>query len=166
MAQMKVDIETISKIKIEDIDLFNKKITYWDFGKSKSIVVDMIEDDYYKHVAGIVQGETLSTFLSKRFQRVGRTTAEKFSKFAGFKPEKRLGTMTNQELVKLSDALQKYTDFLAPDPSCLAPLGEKPLEKGVNEFFSPDFSTVLQRSASAYSGFPFVVEMAIASNPN
>ena len=27
MAQMKVDIETISKIKIEDIDLFNKKIT-------------------------------------------------------------------------------------------------------------------------------------------
>ena len=162
MAQMKVDIETISKIKIEDIDLFNKKITYWDFGKSKSIVVDMIEDDYYKHVAGIVQGETLSTFLSKRFQRVGRTTAEKFSKFAGFKPEKRLGTMTNQELVKLSDALQKYTDFLAPDPSCLAPLGEKPLEKGVNEFFSPDFSTVLQRSASAYSGFPFVVEMAIA----
>ena len=69
--------------------------------------------------------------------------------------------MTNQELVKLSDALQKYTDFLAPDPSCLAPLGEKPLEKGVNEFFSPDFSTVLQRSASAYSGFPFVVEIVL-----
>ena len=162
MAQMKVDIETISKIKIEDVDLPNKKITYWDFGKSKSITIDMIEDDYYKQVASIVQGETLSTFLSKRFQRVGRTTAEKFSKFAGFKPEKRLGTMTNQELVKLSDALQRYTNFLSPDPSCLAPLGEKPLEKGVNQFFSPDFSVVLQRSASAYSGFPFVVEMAVA----
>ncbi|MDI1494972.1 MAG: DNA topoisomerase VI subunit B [Cenarchaeum symbiont of Oopsacas minuta] len=162
MAQIKVDVNTISKIKIEDIDLINKKITYWDFGRSKSIMVDMVEDIYYKHVASIVHGETLSTFLTKRFQRVGPTTAVKFAKFAGFKPEKRLGTMTNQELVKLSDALQKYTDFLAPDPSCLAPLGDKPLEKGVNKFFTPDFVAVLQRSASAYSGFPFVIEMAIA----
>ena len=42
-----------------------------------------------------------------------------------------MGTMTNQELVKLSDSLQKFDDFMAPDPSCLAPLGEEPLEKGI-----------------------------------
>ena len=70
--------------------------------------------------------------------------------------------MTNQELVKLSDSLQKFTDFMSPDPSCLAPLGEEPLEKGIQKFFEPDFSAVIQRSASAYSGFPFVVEMGIA----
>ena len=32
----------------------------------------------------------------------------------------------------------------------------------MRKFFNPDFLTVIQRSASAYSGFPFVVEMGIA----
>jgi DNA topoisomerase-6 subunit B len=73
-----------------------------------------------------------------------------------------MGTLTNQELVNLSDALQKFDDFMAPDSSCLAPLGAEPLEKGIKKFFNPDFTAVVQRPASAYSGFPFIVEMGIA----
>ena len=163
MSFLKMDFDKLSKIRIDDIDVSNKKLTYWDFGKSESITIPLdAESDYYKQLTNTVLGDTLVTFLTKRFQRVGRTTAEKFAKFAGFKPEKRLGTMTNQELVKLSDSLQRFTDFMSPDPSCLAPLGEEPLEKGIQKFFEPDFSAVIQRSASAYSGFPFVVEMGIA----
>lgn len=104
----------------------------------------------------------MNTFLTKRFQRVGQTTAVKFAEFAGFRPEKRMGGMTNQELVHLSESLQKFEDFLSPDPSCLAPLGGEPLEKGIKKFFNPDFTAVVQRPASAYSGFPFVIEMGIA----
>ena len=163
MSFLKMDFDKLSKIRIDDIDVSNQKLAYWDFGKSQSVVVDMDStSDYYKQLANTVQGETIVTFLTKRFQRVGRTTAEKFAKFAGFKLEKRLGNMTNQELVKLSDALQKFDDFMTPDPSCLAPLGEEPLEKGIRKFFNPDFLAVIQRSASAYSGFPFIVEMGIA----
>ena len=163
MSFLKMDFDKLSKIRLDDIDVSSKKLSYWDFGESKSVVIDMDpESDYYKQLINTVQGEMLVTFLSKRFQRVGRTTAEKFAKFAGFKPEKRLGSMSNQELVKLSDSLQKYTDFLSPDPSCLAPLGEVPLEKGMSGFFNPDFLAVVQRGSSAYSGFPFVVEMGIA----
>ena len=163
MSFLKMDFDKLSKIRIDDIDVANKKLTYWDFGESKSVEIDMDpESDYYKQLTNTVQGEMLGTFLTKRFQRVGRTTAEKFLNFAGFKPEKRLGTMTNQELVKFSDSLQKYTDFLSPDPSCLAPLGETPLEKGIKSFFNPDFLAVIQRGASAYSGFPFIIEMGIA----
>jgi len=163
MSFLKMDFDKLSKIRIDSIDVANKKLTYWDFGESKSFDIDMDpESDYYKQLTNTVQGEMLVTFLTKRFQRVGRTTAEKFVNFAGFKPEKRLGTMTNQELVKRSDSLQKYTDFLSPDPSCLAPLGEKPFEKGIKSFFNPDFLAVVQRRASAYSGFPFVIEMGIA----
>jgi len=163
MSFLKMDFDKLSKIRIDAIDVANKKLTYWDFGESKSFEIDMDpESDYYKQLTNTVQGEMLVTFLTKRFQRVGRTTAEKFVNFAGFKPEKRLGTMTNQELVKLSDSLQKYTDFLSPDPSCLAPLGETPFEKGIKSFFNPDFLAVVQRRASAYSGFPFVIEMGIA----
>ncbi len=163
MSFLKMDFEKLNKIRIEDVDIANKKLTYWDFGDSQSKSVDMdSESPYYRQLANTTQGETLTAFLTKRFQRVGPTTAVKFAEFAGFKPEKRLGTMTNQELVKLSDALQKFGDFMTPDPSCLAPLGEEPLEKGMRKFFNPDFLAVIQRSASAYSGFPFIVEMGIA----
>ena len=70
--------------------------------------------------------------------------------------------MTNQELVHFSNSLQNFEDFMAPDSSCLAPLGAEPLEKGIKKFFNPDFSAVVQRPASAYSGFPFIIEMGIA----
>ncbi|NOQ44565.1 MAG: DNA topoisomerase VI subunit B [Nitrosopumilus sp.] len=163
MSFLKMDFDKLNKIRIEDIDMPNKKLFYWDFGDSQSKSVDMDpESQYYKQLTNTVQGEPLTTFLTKRFQRIGPTTAVKFAEFAGFKPEKRMGTLSNQELVNLSDALQKYEDFMAPDSSCLAPLGEAPLAKGIKKFFNPDFAAVVQRPASAYSGFPFIIEMGIA----
>jgi DNA topoisomerase VI subunit B len=163
MSFLNIDFEGLKKIRIDDIDIANKTITYWDFGESQTHSVELDpESPYYKQLASTVQGDTLLTFLTKRFQRVGPTTAEKFCDFAKFKPDKRIGSMTNEELVKLADALQKFEEFLAPDPSCLAPLGEEPLSKGIMKFFNPEFAAVWQRNASAYSGFPFVVEMGIA----
>ncbi|WP_067958836.1 DNA topoisomerase VI subunit B [Nitrosopumilus sp. Nsub] len=163
MSFLKMDFEKLNKIRIEDIDMPNKKLFYWDFGDSQSKSIDMDpESQYYKQLTNTVQGEPLTTFLTKRFQRVGPTTAVKFAEFAKLKPEKRMGTLTNQELVNLSDSLQKFDDFMAPDSSCLAPLGAEPLEKGIKKFFNPDFVAVVQRPASAYSGFPFIIEMGIA----
>ena len=163
MSFLKMDFDKLSKIRIEDIDMPNKKLFYWDFGESQSNSIDMDpESPYYKQLTNTVQGEPLTTFLTKRFQRIGPTTAVKFAEFAGFKPEKRMGTLSNEELVQLSDSLQKFEDFMAPDSTCLAPLGEDPLEKGIKKFFNPDFTAVVQRPPSAYSGFPFIVEMGIA----
>jgi DNA topoisomerase-6 subunit B len=163
MSFLKMDFEKLNKIKIEDIDMPNKKLFYWDFGDSQSKSIEMDpESQYYKQLTNTVQGEPLTTFLTKRFQRIGPTTAVKFAEFAKFKPERRMGTLSNQELVQLSDSLQKFEDFMAPDSSCLAPLGEDPLEKGIKKFFNPDFTAVVQRPASAYSGFPFIIEMGIA----
>jgi DNA topoisomerase-6 subunit B len=163
MSFLQMDFEKIMKIRIDDIDLMHKHLTYWDFGESKSITVTMPKSNpYYKQLANTVHGESVTSFLTKRFQRVGPSTADKFVEFAGLRGEKRIGSLTNEELVQLSDSLQKYEDFLTPDPSCLAPLGEEPLRKGMAKFFEPDFLEVVQRSASAYSGFPFVIEMGIA----
>ena len=163
MSFLEADFDTISRIRIEDIDTANNVISYWDFATSDTKTASLdSKSPYYRQLANTVQGEPLATFLIKRFQRVGSGTANKFAEFAGFKPEKRMGSMTNQELVSLSDSLQKFEEFMAPDSSCLAPLGAMPLEKGIKKFFNPDFSAVVQRPASAYSGFPFIVEMGIA----
>jgi len=167
MSFLEADFEKLQKIRIEDVDIGNNKITYWDYGESQTIAVDMdTESPYYKQLANTVQGESLTHFLTKRFQRVGPTAATAFCKFAKFKPETRIGNMNNQDLVKLSDALQTYEGFRAPDPTCLAPLGAEPLEKGIDRFFEPDFKAVVQRTASAYSGFPFIIEMGIAYGGN
>ena len=167
MSFLEADFEKLQKIRIEDVDIGNNKITYWDYGESQTIAVDMdTESPYYKQLANTVQGESLTHFLTKRFQRVGPTAATEFCKFAKFKPETRIGNMNNQDLVKLSDALQTYEGFRAPDPTCLAPLGAEPLEKGIDRFFEPDFKAVVQRTASAYSGFPFIIEMGIAYGGN
>ena len=45
----------------------NKKLFYWDFGDSQSKSVDMDPDSqYYKQLTNTVQGEPLTTFLTKR----------------------------------------------------------------------------------------------------
>ena len=167
MSFLEADFEKLQRVRIEDVDLRNNKLVYWDYSTSQTIAVDMeTENPYYKQLANTVQGESLTHFLTKRFQRVGPTAATEFCKFAKFKPETRVGNMSDQELVKLSDALQTYEGFRSPDPTCLAPLGETPLEKGIERRFEPDFMAVVQRTASAYSGFPFVIEMGIAYGGN
>ncbi len=163
MSILEIEPARLDRIRVEDINITRGEITYWDFATSKSVSVKLDpEGEYYSQLAHMVQGETLVSMLTKRFQRVGRKTAEKFATFAGFKPEARLGSMSNTDLVKLSDALQKFTEFKPPDPQCLAPLGDDPLERGIRRSLNPDFCAVVQRPASAYSGFPFVIELGVA----
>ena len=109
MSFLEADFEKLQRVRIEDVDLRNNKLVYWDYSTSQTIAVDMeTENPYYKQLANTVQGESLTHFLTKRFQRVGPTAATEFCKFAKFKPETRVGNMSDQELVKLSDALQTY----------------------------------------------------------
>lgn len=167
MATLRCKPKDMTNIRIDEIDIINGLIYYYDIRQAKADSVGISDEDPFgPHIRSVAAGEMLQTFLTKRFQRVGTQTAERFSKFAGFKPERRMGTMTNQDLVLLSDSLQRYDDFISPDPSCLAPLGSEPLEKGLKQFFEPDFLSVIQRHASAYSGFPFVIEMGIAYGGN
>ena len=151
-------------IRIEDVDLQGGTIHYYDSKSGQGGQADI--DPKHPYMVGALAGEPLHKFLVSRFQRIGPKTAQSFAAFAGFKPEKQIGTLTNQEMVTLSESLQKYEQFKAPDPSCLAPLGQEPLRQGLKKFFQPDFLEVVQRNASAYSGFPFVVEMGIAYGGN
>src|SRR5574338_8165 len=157
-----MDFEKLSKIRIDDLDVPNKKLTYWDFGDSQSHVIDLDpETPYYKQIANTVAGDTLHSFLTKRFQRVGPTTADKFAEFSKFKPEKRIGSMTNEDLVRLADSLQKFEEYLSPDPSLLVPLGEQSLSKVMINFFNPIFDSVIKRCASAYSVLQFIIKMGL-----
>ena len=162
-AAIKCSPRDLPSMTIHEIDVAENTIAYYDGVDSttKTVPLDP-QQPYYPYLKRLSAGEPLQSFLTERFQRVGPRTAERFAKFSGFQPERSIGTLNNQELVRLSDSLQAYEEFLSPDPSCLAPLGQEPLRQGMAKFFEPDFLSVVMRSASAYSGFPFVVEMGIA----
>ena len=162
-SSLKCGTARLQDISVEDIDLDANTIHYYDAASSRSGSAPLLQNQpYHKYIRNLWSGEQLQAFLTTKFQRIGPKTAERFARFAGFKPEREIGLLGNQDLVRLSDSLQSYDEFLSPDPSCLAPLGQSPLEQGMKKFFEPDFLAVIQRGASAYSGFPFVVEMGIA----
>jgi len=129
---------------------------------------------------------SLITFMTTNFHRVGEKTAKAFLAEArlikvrnaenpGGKGEQVVGDkspkrLTPEEIVQMVQTMKSFKGFLPPDSSCLSPLGEELLEAGIRKELNPEFLAVEQRGASAYSGYPFIVEVAIAygggiSNP-
>lgn len=108
------------------------------------------------------KGGTMAKFMVRNFHRVGDKIAKDFLSWAGFDPAADPRTLTNEELVKFTEALHAYEKFLPPDARCLSPMGEKIFTAGIVKELSPEFSAVAVRDPAAYSGYPFIVEVGLA----
>ncbi|MFB3043756.1 MAG: hypothetical protein ACE1ZC_05700 [Nitrososphaerales archaeon] len=51
---------------------------------------------------------------------------------------------------------------MPPDSNCLSPLGTEILKSGIVNELKPEFYSIAIRPPSAYSGYPFIVEVALA----
>ena len=121
-----------------------------------------IDVEAFKRIVKLSEEHDMKSFMVTHFHRVGEKIATKFLEFAGVSarlPPKRLN---NNQIVSIVDALQRFPDFLQPDATVLSPVGEEILLAGVNKELQPEFSTVVTRPPSSYSGFPFLVEVAVA----
>jgi len=101
-------------------------------------------------------------FMQAHFHRVGPQTAKRFLEAAKMPEKANPKRLRPEEIVQLAQAMKNFTDFLPPDASCLSPLGEDLLRAGVLKELEPEFVAVQQRRPSAYSGHPFIVEVAVA----
>ena len=108
------------------------------------------------------QDPNLVKFMTNNFHRVGERTAQKFLKFVGFESSRKPKTLSNEEAVKFVNALHQFDEFLSPDASCLSPLGEEIMQAGIMKELAPEFVAMCVRPPSAYSGFPFIVEVGLA----
>ncbi len=106
-------------------------------------------------------------------QRIGETTARKFLQFASLGQKKNPRNLSGQDMVKLVNAMKNYDGFLSPDPTCLSPLGEDLLKTGIKKELGimdqeietgSAFVTTLQRRPATYAGFPFIIEVGLASS--
>jgi DNA topoisomerase VI subunit B len=108
------------------------------------------------------QEPNLVKFMTNNFHRVGEKTAQKFIKFAGFQDSDKPKLVSNEDAVRFVNALHEFQEFLTPDASCLSPLGEEIMQAGIMKELAPEFVTMCVRPPSAYSGFPFIVEVGLA----
>ena len=109
---------------------------------------------------------TLLKLLTNNFHRVGATTSTNFFKSAGIDPSGSPKDLAYESIVKMVDGMHSYESFLPPDSHCLSPLGRDILNAGIMSELSPEFSTIAIRPPSAYSGFPFIVEVGLAYGGN
>ncbi len=110
----------------------------------------------------ITESKTMHEFLRAHFHRVGEITAQKFLEFTQLSSSKNPKKLSHEEIVKLTQNLKKFKDFLPPDASCLSPLGEDLLRAGIMKELKPEYLVVHQRKPSTYAGHPFIVEVGIA----
>lgn len=104
----------------------------------------------------------LQDFMANNFHRVGVATAMNFLKDIKMSPNLNPKTMDSKDLVKFVTKMKDYDQFQPPDAQCLSPVGTELLKAGIIREFKPEYVAVTQRGASAYAGYPFVIEAAIA----
>lgn len=107
-----------------------------------------------------VNCDNMLDFMVKAFQRVGKSTAESFLRFAKLDPRKNPRELDSKELVALVDKLKQYDKFLAPDTSCLSPITKEILIAGIKAKYSPEFITYKEKRG-VFEGHPFIVECVV-----
>ncbi|MHA2065702.1 MAG: DNA topoisomerase VI subunit B [Candidatus Thorarchaeota archaeon] len=104
---------------------------------------------------------TLSSFMTKSFQRVGSTTAKKLVEHAGLDSGKNPKELDEEELVSIMKTFSSFEKFHPPSPESLSPAGLELLETGVRRL-TPEISVVRQRSPNVHEGHPFIIEVGVA----
>jgi DNA topoisomerase-6 subunit B len=119
-----------------------------------------------RRIINVTTCHNMLCFMSKHFHRVGRKTAQSFLDYAGIDSALNPEKLNSDEIVRIVQMMKSYTGFLPPDASCLSPLGTELLEAGIMKELEPEFVYIEQRDPSAYSGFPFIIEVGVAYGGN
>ncbi len=121
-----------------------------------------VDVETIRRIIYLTDARDMQYFMTRHFHRVGRTTAKKFLECAGISPKTNPKKLKQAEIVKLVQKMKSYDGFLPPDASCLSTLGEELIRAGIQKELNPEFISIEVRRPAAYSGFPFIVETAIA----
>ncbi|WP_406662382.1 DNA topoisomerase VI subunit B [Methanolobus sp. ZRKC3] len=105
--------------------------------------------------------QKLSPFLRYSFSKIGHLTAEEICKASGLDPEEDPHDLNRNQVKKLLEAFTKVK-IMAPPTDCLSPIGGELIYKGLEKEFNVDFIATTTRTASVFSGNPFVVEVGMA----
>jgi DNA topoisomerase-6 subunit B len=125
-----------------------------------------VDVETVRRIIAVTGTKNMKDFMMEHFQNVGAITSEKFLEAAGINPRQNPKTLNPDDIVRVVRMAKDYDDFIRPDASCLSPIGVDLLETGIIKelgLTEGDFIKAVQRKPSTYLGFPFIVEVALAS---
>lgn len=103
----------------------------------------------------------VSLFLQRDFSRVGAKLATDICKLAKISERAHPKSVAKEDADKLKRAIDQ-TRIMAPPTSCIAPIGEELLLKGLKKEVEADYYVASSRGPVVYRGRPFLVEVGIA----
>jgi DNA topoisomerase VI subunit B len=109
------------------------------------------------------ESRSLSGFLQEEFCRVGPKVAKNIidGAGAGLTPKSYPARIARDAADALHTAIQE-AKVSSPPTTCIAPIGEELILKGLRKEIDADFYVAATRPASVYRGNPFLIEAGIA----
>ena len=126
------------------------------YGVELGILMKMAKDSHEK---------SLAAFLCKEFSRVSPRVSQQILDKAKLSARKNPHVLNHHEAEKLHEAINE-TKIMAPSTSCVEPIGEEALEKGLQQVVEANFYTACTRPPAVYRGNPFQIEVALAYGGN
>jgi len=115
------------------------------------------------------KSKDMGHFMLDHFQGVRKAIVSHFLETAGIDPRMNPKNLKPDEVVRIVRAAMTFNEFLKPDASCLSPIGKDLFETGILKELNlnpeADFVKIVTREPAAYSGFPFIIETAVAYGP-
>ncbi|RJS89596.1 DNA topoisomerase VI subunit B [Candidatus Bathyarchaeota archaeon] len=129
-----------------------------------------IDVETLRRLISTTRTKNMFQFMMEHFQGVRKSIVERFLQTVGIDPKTKPKSLKPEDIVRLVRATRTFNDFLRPDASCLSPIGKELFETGIRKELNldpkVDFLKVVQRKPATYSGFPFIVEAAVAYGPS
>jgi DNA topoisomerase-6 subunit B len=113
------------------------------------------------HMLHETRARNLRGALQADFSRVSGKVADEILEKAGLQGKARPSRIASQEAEKLYQAIRQVK-IMNPPTSCLSPIGEEVILKGLTARFPADFHTAVTRPPAVYRGNPFQVEVGLA----
>ena len=107
------------------------------------------------------RARNLAGFLQHEFSRVSQRVAEEICANAGLSPNALVSRVSHADIEKLLEGIAK-TKIMNPPTSCVAPIGEEQLIRGLQSVVPADFYASTTRPPAVYRGNPFIIEAALA----
>ncbi len=107
------------------------------------------------------KARTLSAALQQEFSRVSAKVAERIITGAGLETRRRAKSLKPGELERLHKTIPTVKIF-APPTTCVVPIGEDLVRRGLEREIQADFYTSSTRPPAVYRGNPFQVEVGLA----
>jgi DNA topoisomerase-6 subunit B len=121
-------------------------------GVELGILMNMLRDTRGRNVHGA---------LMRDFSRVSEKVALAICELAGVSPKARPKRLPPEQVEALHRAMGEVK-VMNPPTSCVVPIGEELLQKGLEQGIEADFFTSVTRGPSVYRGNPFQVEAGLA----